>query len=103
MKKAVAVASGYYNEQKLQGRIPFEFTPGIRRVFEPIFKFFNQVAKYFSGKKYRRLEDVFDAIRTGDLYQDAVDNPRILSPPQQHFLMNCLNELVMLDHIKADH
>ena len=84
-EEAVAVASGYYNEQKLQGRIPFEFTPGIRRVFEPIFKFFNQVSKYFSGKKYRRLEDVFDAIRTGDLYQDAVDNPRILSPPQQQF------------------
>jgi len=84
-EEAVAIASGYYNEQKLQGRIPFEFTPGIRRVFEPIFKFFNQVSKYFSGKKYRRLEDVFDAIRTGDLYQDAVDNPRILSPPQQQF------------------
>ena len=84
-EEAVAIASGYYNEQKLQGKIPFEFTPGIRRVFEPIFKFFNQVAKYFSGKKYRRLEDVFDAIRTGDLYQDAVDNPKILSPPQKQF------------------
>ncbi len=84
-EEAVAIASGYYNEQKLQGRTPFEFTPGIRRVFEPLFKFFNQVAKYFSGKKYRKLEDVFDAIRTGDLYQDAVDNPKILSPPQQQF------------------
>ena len=84
-EEAVAVASGYYNEQKLQGKTPFEFTPGIRRFFEPIFKYFNQVAKYFSGKKYRKLEDVFDAIRTGDLYQDAVDNPRILSPPQQQF------------------
>jgi len=84
-EEAVAIASGYYNEQKLQGKIPFEFTPGIRRVFEPIFRFFNQVAKYFSGKKYRRLEDVFDAIRTGDLYQDAVDNPKILSPPQKQF------------------
>jgi len=84
-EEAVAIASAYYNEQKLQGRIPFEFTPGIRRVFEPIFRFFNQVAKYFSGKKYRKLEDVFDAIRTGDLYQDAVDNPKILSPPQKQF------------------
>ena len=84
-EEAVAIASGYYNEQKLQGKIPFEFTPGIRRVFEPIFRFFNQVAKYFSGKKYRKLEDVFDAIRTGDLYQDAVDNPKILSPPQKQF------------------
>ena len=84
-EEAVAVASAYYNETKLQGRTPFEFTPGIRRVFEPIFKYFNQVAKYFSGKKYRRLEDVFDAIRTGDLYQDAVDNPRILSPPQKQY------------------
>ncbi len=68
-----------------RARTPFEFTPGIRRVFEPIFKYFNQVAKYFSGKKYRKLEDVFDAIRTGDLYQDAVDNPKILSPPQKQF------------------
>ena len=84
-EEAIAIASGYYNEQKLQGRIPFEFSPPIRRFFEPIFKYFNQVAKYFSGKKYRKLEDVFDAIRTGDLYQDAVDNPRILSPPQQKY------------------
>ena len=86
-EEAVAIASAYYNETKLQGRTPFEFTPGIRRFFEPIFKYFNQVAKYFTGKKYRRLEDVFDAVRTGDLYKDAVDNPKILSPPQQKFTL----------------
>jgi len=86
-EEAVAIASAYYNETKLQGRTPFEFTPGIRRFFEPIFKYFNQVAKYFTGKKYRKLEDVFDAIREGDLYKDAVDNPRMLSPPQEKFAL----------------
>ena len=40
-EEAIAIASGYYNEQKLQGRIPFEFSPPIRRFFEPIFKYFN--------------------------------------------------------------
>ena len=84
-EEALAIASGYYNEQKLQGRTPYEFSPPLRRFFEPIFKYFNQVAKFFSGRKYRKLEDVLDAVRTGDLYEDAVNNPKALTPLQQEY------------------
>ena len=84
-EEALAIASGYYNEQKLQGRTPHEFSPPLRRFFEPLFKYFNQVAKFFSGRKYRKLEDVLDAVRTGDLYEDAVNNPKALTPLQQEY------------------
>ena len=85
-EEAVAIASGVYNEARLNGKIPYQFHPPLRRFFEPIFKFFNGVGKYLSGKKYRRLEDVLDAIGSGQLYKDASEAGLNLNPANKAYI-----------------
>ena len=85
-EEAVAIASGVYNEARLNGKIPYQFHPPLRRFFEPIFRFFNGVGKYFSGKKYRRIEDIFDAIGSGQLYRDASEAGLNLNPANKAYI-----------------
>ena len=41
-EEAAAIASGAYNNAKINGQTPYEFLPPIRRVFDKLYRFFSK-------------------------------------------------------------
>ena len=62
----VAYASALYNRGlDVTGKIPGEFTPPLRRIFNKIVNLFKQLKSAFDGEVTIELEDVFESIRQG--------------------------------------
>ena len=62
----VAYASALYNRGlDVTGKIPGEFTPPLRRIFNKIVNLFKQLKSAFGGEVAMELEDVFESIRQG--------------------------------------
>jgi len=62
----VAYASALYNRGlDVTGKIPGEFTPPLRRIFNKIINLFKQLKSAFDGEVIMELEEVFESIRQG--------------------------------------
>ena len=62
----VAYASALYNRGlDVTGKIPGEFTPPLRRIFNKIINLFKQLKSAFDGEVTMELEEVFESIRQG--------------------------------------
>jgi len=73
-EEAAAIASGAYNQAKVNGEVPFQHLPAMRRVFDKLYKFFNQFKQFLTRKKYRTPEQIFDRMREGKLFEEMKDN-----------------------------
>ena len=85
-EEAAAIASGAYNNAKINGQIPYEFLPPIRRVFDKLYRFFNKFKQFLNRKKYRTPEDVFDRMREGDLFEEMSKNQVPLNKVNESFV-----------------
>ena len=85
-EEAAAIASGAYNNAKINGQIPYEFLPPIRRVFDKLYRFFNKFKQFLNRKKYRTPEDVFDRMREGDLFEEMSENQVPLNEANKGFV-----------------
>ena len=91
-EEAVAIASGVYGEAKLMKQTPYEFLPPMRRFFDKIYKFFNRVKTFLNNKKYNNIEDIFDAMETGQLYKEGLENQVQLTPVNEAFSKTAFRE-----------
>ena len=85
-EEAAAIASGAYNNAKINGQTPYEFLPPIRRVFDKLYRFFSKFKQFLNGKKYRTPEDVFDRMREGDLFKEMSENQVPLNEVNESFV-----------------
>ena len=85
-EEAAAIASGAYNNAKINGQTPYEFLPPIRRVFDKLYRFFSKFKQFLNGKKYRTPEDVFDRMREGDLFKEMSENQVPLNEVNETFV-----------------
>jgi hypothetical protein len=86
-EEAAAIASGVYNEAKLNGEIPYQHLPRMRRVFDKLYRFFNQFKQFLTRKKYRTAEEIFDRMREGELFKEMKDNQVPLTKVNNNFVL----------------
>ena len=67
LNELVAYGSALYNRGlDIDGKVPKEFTPGLRRVFAKILRLFKQLQTAFSGEgRPAEIETIFEEIRQG--------------------------------------
>ena len=85
-EEAVAIASGVYNSARQDGRNPYEFLPPMRRAFDKLYKLFNRFKQFLNRKKYRTPEQVFDRIREGTLFKEALESENKLTNINKEFV-----------------
>jgi hypothetical protein len=86
-EEAAAIASGVYNEAKINGEIPYQHLPRMRRVFDKLYRFFNQFKQFLTRKKYRTAEEIFDRMREGELLKEMTDNQVPLTEVNNNFVL----------------
>ena len=86
-EEAAAIASGVYNEAKLNGEIPYQHLPRMRRVFDKLYRFFNQFKQFLTRKKYRTAEEIFDRMREGELFKEMTNNQVPLTEVNNNFVL----------------
>jgi len=86
-EEAAAIASGAYNQAKVNGEVPFQHLPAMRRVFDKLYKFFNQFKQFLTRKKYRTPEQIFDRMREGKLFKEMKDNQVSLTEVNNNFVL----------------
>jgi len=67
LNELIAYGSALYNRGlDIDGKVPKEFNPGLRRIFSKIAKLFKQIKAAFSGEgRPAEIEQVFEEIRQG--------------------------------------